>query len=435
MRKHLLWILVVAGCGSVEGKKPDAAVVVQDDAEVDAPPACPIGVTAMCPTSELITCDGQGNITAMQPCVLGCNTGENRCLKVAPSNNLSALFDEAEGATDFVLSGSTIIDTDSGSITDQSGARTPLTSTIASSPIGMFVVKVKSFQTGGGVTVQGTKALVILSAGDVKIDHDISVSARLAVNGPGAIANNAACRGGDGAAGNSNGKPGGGGGGFGTAGGKGGNGGSPVIQGGDIGMVAGNPELVPLRGGCPGGRASGASTNYAAGAAGGALQIVSGTSITIASNAALLANGTGGRKTASGAFACLVDTPCGNGEGGGAGGGILLEAPVVTLDASGGIFANGGGGSCSVNGSAQNGQRSTSVASGETCTGDTGSGGNGAAGATAAQNGANGLNDDPVGGGGGGGMGRIRVNLPLGTSFSPAGSVSGVLSAGTLQTR
>jgi hypothetical protein len=269
----------------------------------------------------------------------------------------------------------------------------------------------------------------------VKIDHDISVSARLEVNGPGAILSSSTCRGTDAAASNSNGEPGGGGGAFGTVGGKGGNGGSPVITGANGGMVAGNPELVPLRGGCPGGRGSGAPSGYAAGAAGGALQIVSGTSISINTDAALLANGTGGRKTSSGTVACLVDTPCGNGEGGGAGGGILLEAPMVTLVATAGIFANGGGGSCSVNGGAGNGQRSTDVALGQTCGGDTGNGGNGAAGTTAAQNGANGLNDDPVGGGGGGGMGRIRVNLPLGTSFSPAGAISGSLSAGTLQTR
>jgi len=295
MRRYtgVLWWVVIAGCGSVEGKRSDAAVTVQDDAAIDAPPECPVGTTTLCSGNSLLTCDGQGKVTGTQACALGCNTSETRCFKVAPSNDLAAAFDEAGAATDFVLSGSATIDTDAGTIVDQRGACTPLTSSGTVSPIGMFVIKVKSFQTGGLVTVQGTRALAIVSAGDVKIDHDISVSARLEVNGPGAILDSSTCRGTDAAASNVNGEPGGGGGAFGTVGGKGGNGGSPVITGANGGMVAGNPELVPLRGGCPGGRGSGAPSGYAAGAAGGALQIDSGTSIPINTDAALLANGTG----------------------------------------------------------------------------------------------------------------------------------------------
>ncbi len=400
------------------------------DAAADAPPECPIGTTAFCSSNALVTCDGSGQVLGTETCVLGCNTTETRCMKVDPSNSFASFFDEAAGSTDLVLSGATTIDTDAGTIVDQSGTRTPLTS----QPGAVLVIKVKSFTTGGIITVQGTRALVILSGGDVVIDHDINVNGRGEINGPGAIVNNAACRGGTPAASNANGGAGGGGGGFGTAGGSGGTGGSPVIAAGTAGAIAGNAELIPLRGGCPGGSSSYATANHFPGGAGGAVQIVSGTSIALGAGAAILANGAGAKGPSNQIF-CLVDNPCGNGHGGGAGGGVLLEAPVVTMDATAGIFANGGGGKCGVFGSAQSGQRSTSAASGQTCGADTGSGGNGAATGIAAQNGANGLNDDPVGGGGGGGMGRIRVNLPLGTTFTPGGSVSGVLSQGTLQTR
>lgn len=439
MKNHssfVVWLAAAvlgSACGEVSSnKKVDAAV--QNDAAIDAPPECPVGTTALCSGNGLVTCDGEGNITNTETCALGCNATETRCNKVDPSNGLAAMLDEAAASTDLLLSGATTINTDAGTIVDQTGMRTPLTSQVNGSPIGSLVIKVKSFTTGGNISVEGTRALVILSGEDVVINHDINVSARLDVNGPGAITNNASCRGGAPAANNADGGAGGGGGGFGTAGGTGGTGGIPVIAGGTAGMIAGNPELVPLRGGCPGGVSSyNSGGSHAPGAGGGAIQIVSGTRISVGDNAAILANGSGARGPAS--VFCVVDTPCGNGYGGGAGGGVLLEAPVVTLAATAGIFANGGGGKCGVSGSGQAGQRSTTPATGQTCSGDTGSAGNGAAGATGATNGGNGLNDDPVGGGGGGGMGRIRVNLPLGMTFVPAGTVSGVQSQGALQVR
>lgn len=429
--------LVAAACGSVDSTPIDAAIDATeiDAREIDAALACPIGVTTMCSGSDLVTCDGQGNVTATTACPLGCNQGAGRCNKVNPSNNLAAFFDEAEGATDLVLMGQTTIDTDAGTITDQSGARTPLTSTVTTGvPVGVFVIKVKSFQTGGIVTVVGSRALAIVSAENVTINHVLSMSARGELNGPGAIATDTTCRGGSAAAGNVNGDAGGGGGGFGTAGGRGGTGGNPQIAGGTPGGTVGVPELTPLRGGCPGGRASDAPANHFAGGGGGAIQIVSGTLISIGDGGFIAAHGAGG-KGPTGPIFCIVDVPCGVGEGGGSGGAILLEAPAITVAATGGIVANGGGGKCGVFGSASGGTNNATPAPGQTCGGDTGSGGNGSAGGVAAQNGGNGLNDDPVGGGGGGGAGRIRVNLPLGTSFTPMGVVSGASSAGSLGVR
>jgi hypothetical protein len=432
-------LVALVGCGSVDSKKqPDAAVTPMVDAAIDAPPPeCPIGVTALCDGASLVTCDGQGNVTATTECAAGCNSSERRCNLVTPSNVPSTMFDEAAASTDLVLSGSATIDTDAGTIVDQSGTRTPLTSTIATGagvPVGLLVVKVKSFTTGGNVTVTGSRGLVILSGGDVTIDHTIGVSAALETNGPGAITNDASCRGKNAAAGNANGTSGGGGGGFGTAGGSGGSGGSPSVAGGGIGAVAGNPELVPLRGGCPGGRAGGAPANHFAGGGGGAIQITSGTKIAIADGAAILASGGGARGPTQTIF-CIVNTPCGVGDGGGSGGGVLLEAPVVTLAATGGVFANGGGGKCGVFGAASNGQRSTTPAPGQQCSGNTGNGGNGGVLGVNPQNGANGSGNYPVGGGAGGGIGRLRVNLPLGATFQPEGVITAVLSAGVLQTR
>lgn len=432
-------LAALTACGSVDTEQVDAPpdpidAPVTDAAPIDAP-ACPIGTTAMCAGAELITCDGQGNITGTEACLLGCNATERRCNKLAPSNNLAAFYDEAEGATDLILVGAATIDTDSGTITDTGGARTPLTSTVtAGLPVGVFVIKVRSFTTGGLVTVQGTRALAIVSAGAVTIGHRLSVSARADINGPGALAIDANCRGGNAGAANANGHAGGGGGGFGTAGGRGGTGGSPTVQGGAAGGIAGVGELIPLRGGCPGGRSGPQPASYAAGGGGGAIQISSGTSIDIGAGGFVAANGGGGRGPSNPIF-CIIDTPCGIGEGAGSGGAILLEAPSITVAATGGVVANGGGGSCGVTGSGSAGLFSAMPAPGQTCAGDTGSGGDGAAGATAAQPGGNGLNDDPVGGGGGGGLGRIRVNLPLGTTFTPAGVVSGASSAGALAVR
>ena len=224
----LLALATASACGNVK-TSPDAAVPA-DDAAIDAPPNCPIGATARCVGDMLETCDGAGNVTGSSACELGCNATENRCNQVAPSNNLGAFLDEAATAPDLVLSGAATIDTTAGTITDTSGARVVPTSSVAVGagvPVAVFVVKVKSFTTGGNVTVTGNRALAIVSDGAVTIGHTIDISAAAGTNGPGALTNDATCRGGNAAAGNNEGKAGGGGGGFGTAGGDGGTGAPP----------------------------------------------------------------------------------------------------------------------------------------------------------------------------------------------------------------
>lgn len=427
--------LLATACGNVKNENIDAPPAI--DAALDAPTSCPVGTLNLCTAGTHITCDPQGNITAMETCTLGCNTGEPRCNKLAPSNNLATAFDEAAQAPDLILSGAATIDTDAGSITDQSGARTPPTSSLtAGLPIGVFIIKAKDV-TLNKVVVRGTKALAIVASGTITVTGDVSVSANRDTSGPGSLDN--ACRAGSAGAGNANGGAGGAGGGFGTAGGKGGTGGSPVVQGGVAGAVAGNIELVPLRGGCPGGHSSGevldADPNLAdPGGGGGAIQLVAGVEIRVGAGGFVSANGAGGKSRDS-ITLCLVNTPCGIPQGGGSGGAILLEAPLVTIGATGGLAANGGGGSCAPSGTGAAGGNNATPALGQVCSGATGSGGNGAAGNTAAQAGVNGSGSFPVGGGGGGGAGRIRVNIPLSAQFTPAGVVSPASTIGVLGTR
>lgn len=397
-------------------------------------PSCPVGTTMMCAGNSLVTCDGDGHATDTQPCALGCNEAAKRCNKVNPSNGFAGSLDDAAGGPDLMLVGAATIDTDLGTVTDTTGARTVLTSAItAGVPVGLFVIKVKSFATGGKVTVVGARGLVIVASGTVSIHHVLSVSARVQLNGPGAMPNDISCYGGAPLAGNANGHAGGGGAGFGTIGGRGGNGGNPTVQGGAAGGVAGTTELVPLRGGCAGGADVTSDSDYTKGAGGGAIQIVSGEMIDLGDGGFVAANGSGGGKYKGPQLVCQVGTPCDHGDGGGSGGAILLEAPVVAVGSLGGIVANGGGGACNVNGLADSGGLSAAPAVGPTCFQDGSKGGDGGAGGIAAQNGGNGTGTTPVGGGGGGGMGRIRVNV-LG-AFAPAGVVSGVVTTGALGLR
>jgi len=169
------------------------------------------------------------------------------------------------------------------------------------------------------------------------------------------------------------------------------------------GSVYGNATITPLQAGSAGGN----SNNNYWGAGGGAIQISSGTSITVRSVGIITASG-GGEYS-----------------GGGSGGAILLEAP--TLDLQGYVTANGGGGgalcSCgSVPGN--NGRSDGQPASGATPAGSTiPTGGNGSAGSTV--NGSPGTFGDASTdlGGGGGGAGWIRLN-----SSSGSATISGTIS-------
>jgi hypothetical protein len=194
--------------------------------------------------------------------------------------------------------------------------------------------------------------------------------------------------------------------------GAGGPSGKATATNGAAGKTYGTPTLVPLVGGSAGGRGS-----LSAGGGGGAVELVAGTSITIASGGVVSAGGGAGYDgTDDGLYVA---------SGGGSGGAVLIEAPLVTV--AGTIAANGGAGGGGASGtlSAHDAAESATAAVGGQV-GTTGAGGNGSAAATIA--GAAGGAGDALGGnfspgGGGGGAGYIRINTTAGSA-----TVSGTLS-------
>lgn len=368
-------------------------------------------------------------------CPLGCHPTEPRCNDIDPSNGLAPYLDMAANGQDVVLTDGAVINTTEGTIVDGDGTGLVLSTSMddAGRPVGIFVVMVKSLDASG-ITVVGDRALAIVSAGNITLRGVLSVSADQDVSGPGALVNDPICRGenGEGVDGEEN--AGGGGGGFGTAGGHGGNAGGS--NGGEGGQVAGDIELSPLRGGCPGG--SGyfndvTSSDFGAGG-GGAIQLVAAGQVYLAPGSFIAANGGSAHACTPGFICtCAVGAVCFSGDGGGAGGGIIIEAMAVKLAAGSGLVANGGAGHCGPNGNAPAPSLSAEPAQGTVC-GDE-SAGDGGAGTIEATAATSDFKELPEAGGGGGGAGRIRVNLPVGSSFEPAGVVSPIATVGPISTR
>ena len=382
--------------------------------------------TVSCSTQVLNTCDAQG-MSHPTTCAFGCDASGPRCFDMLPSNTgMAACLDASSTDGDVTIPDGATIDTDKGTVTDANGDPiTMFSQTIAAPPDG---VEVRCFHGGniavGDVTVVGAPALAIAANGAVTINGKLSVDPSAPdVGGPG-ILDSAGCTGGKGTAVGSFDAGGGGGGGFGGAGGAGGLG-SSTATGGTAGAASGNPELVPLRGGCSGGQVG--NTVLAPNAA-GALQIVSRVSITISGGVS--ASGGGGYSEQNGGFVYTG--------GGGSGGGILLEAPAVTVGAQGYIVANGGGGGGTTPGSS--GLASTMNAPGGAAS-DAGAsvaigqGGLGGALAGAATRGHNSGASTGFGGGGGGGVGRIRVNTYSGLNPMAGAVLSPTPTTGAVGTR
>jgi hypothetical protein len=413
------------GCGSVSSKDPDASPPADApaadappvDAPVDAPPL-PDGFT--CTPGEVLTCSGDagtqcaadGMSTEAVTCAAGCNATETRCNKVETSNALNSYLDMAAAEPDAVLGTNATINTDDGGVVVDGAAVAIRSELITTTTPNVRVLIVKSLTTTN-VTVRGTPALAIVSAGDIQIDGTFSVSAvaHSETSGPGAL-DAGGCVGGSYATANSAfGGPAGAG--FGTIGGRGGsatNGANPTVNGAAGGSIVGNATLVPLRGGCH----SGTDVAGNKGGGGGAVQLVSSTQIIV--NGTVAANG-----SSRGA--------------GGSGGGVLLEAPSVTL--AGNVVANGAGGAGGgIASPGEDGRLDAQQAAGG-APADTnyGSGGKGAAGTSGATQGANKSYDGIVfGGDGGGGVGRIRINVRSG-GLSQTAVVSPPASVGTLSVR
>jgi hypothetical protein len=458
--RRLVWVLwAVAACSF------DASGVGGGSGSIDAPPgAADANVDAMVDASTVgcscagntLKCTGQPD----QSCSLGCSMASGaHCEALVPSNGVS--LTELNAATAALAttpsSGTTtshdyVINTDTGEIDDYgddgfpnntptvvraagTGANGGIVFDTIGPTISVLAVDNVDFAANSTVYGFGTRALVILSRGDVSIQGDVDFSAgcydaggaydpTCAGPGGGAGGTNlvAATGCGAGGAGLAGHFTGGGGGAMGAVGGAGGDfsGGN---KGGPGGSVAACPDatLVPLAGGSGGGVGA-AGTGGFGGGGGGALQITSLTKIGLthpgvaSTPTEIYVGGSGGRGT---------PTTDDGGGGGGAGGGILLEAPMVVVHAT--LAANGaGGGGGRVTGASADGQMgTTSVMQALGGVGDgtgmnTGRGGFGGAAAGAASQGVAGADGT---GGGGGAIGRIRINTK-----GPADTAGGTIS-------
>ncbi|MBA3396450.1 MAG: hypothetical protein H0T89_27715 [Deltaproteobacteria bacterium] len=286
----------------------------------------------------------------------------------------------------------------------------------------VLVIAVQNLRVTGGdngsLFVNGSRPLILLANGIVEIDDGSITTVSSALDGPGCLNG----RGGNGFDQTAEvGGGGGGGGGFGprvqsnasgAAGGFGAFEGGFVPMGSTPGLLEpGTETLVPLRGGCPGGKGGRHESGTAgeAGRAGGAFQLSAKTSLSI--KGIINAPGLGGGN----AFDRLS-----GGGGGGSGGAILLEAPTITFVGGALLCANGGGGGAG----GMHPNLSTSGLcdvpifpgqAGGDPTSSKSTGGGGATEPSASEPGfigsmAVGATEVRGGGGGGGGLGRIRLN-------------------------
>jgi hypothetical protein len=267
----------------------------------------------------------------------------------------------------------------------------------------VYLLRATSLNVAFGDTVRliGTRPVIIAVNGNATIDGIIDASADVA--GPGAGGSSAlSCdsvvsgeyaTGQDGTYVAPN-TRGGGGGGFGTDGGLGGG-----VTTSSRGKDRGTPNLIPLRGGCSGGKGGLASYCFVnpipVGAGGGAFQLSVAGTLTINGTGRLLANGGVGPDGIS----CDVVTSPGpppvtttyvvGGFGGGSGGAILLEASAFSLADELEVVAQGNGGPGGMGGSGRAGGAGSTDAD------------------TPGGNGSRSSSGTYTGGGGGGGYGRL----------------------------
>jgi len=442
MRNRLPFVLLTfVACGDNIRPFTDAATARDsplngDAIAIDAPAACSPNAV-LCDGDSVVTCSAAGDEETRTICVMGCDGTKvpPRCLTPVPSNLATDTCTTAAAGDLTVAANQTIT-------LDTSAANCDV---VQSQGAGLPVICVRKFANvtiDGTVIGAGANVLAIVATTSMTINGTIDVSSRAAASGPAGTSTDS-----DG------GQPaqasaGGGGAGYLTAGGAGAV--SSLITGGNggaAGPAVGTAQIIPGRGGAPGGDGGPQAEQVSAGGfGGGAVQLASCNTLTIGADAVIDAGG-GGGGGGNGSLQATIDP--GGGAGGGSGGSILIEAPVITL--AGGMFANGGaggsGGAHGLNGTpgvdgmpGADGARSVTPAMGGggviVGTIITGAGGNGGA-----------LNTDPTGGvtptatavessgGGGGAAGRIRVNVRSGTTATLTGAIISPLhSAGDMAT-
>jgi hypothetical protein len=426
---RILGIALLGGCSfdSSGVASDDGGVATVDASTVDADPAAPDANTADAPpgTPDAIPAPDAGPDPITEDVVH------------VPSGAEQSSHDQV------VLSGSVTINTEN--LTFGGGPAPAPFDAVAQDggdgELAILHVKTLTVMGGANVRVVGTRPFVVIASGAIVVDGLIDAGARRAT--PGAGGSSARMGGGAGNNGaHVNGSfrdSGGGGAGFNTAGAKGGDatcnggcGGGPAV-GGAGGNGYGNTTQDRLLGGSGGGIGV-SCMSETAGAGGGALQLYSGTSITIGTNGGLLVGGGGG----GGGVLCSGNW--GAGAGGGSGGSIFLQSPAVAH--MGNLSANGGGGGSGAGEDDQNqpsagkpgtdGALGIAAAPGGPAQDEFGSaGGNGGATSDGPTPGEAEASGSGNGGGGGGAVGRIRVITHSGGYTDPGSTNSPSVVAGT----
>jgi hypothetical protein len=339
------------------------------------------------------------------------------------------------GTGRLILQDGAVIDTSNLTIDDVSYPDGPEATIVfdawAQEPAGpeLAVLHVLEFGIQSGtVTVRGTRPLVIIASGEIRLAGMLEAGARGVEPGPSGWAPGMGpAAGGSGLHAEESQDGGGGGGGHGSMGGSGGSG--LCVDGacgsGGGGAVAGTADLAVLEGGSGGG--AGAIRTLTdtcvpapGGAGGGAVQLTALDRIRIEPGGGIHVGGGGG---AGGAFEPLCDDN-GGGGGGGSGGAIFLQAPEV--ENRGVLAANGGGGGSGAHESSFPGQDALPgdrpAAGGQQVNSVAFAGGCGAALVTDCS--LDGGSGNSNAGGGGGGVGRIVVLTNRGGFLQDDGLVS-----------
>ncbi len=390
---------------------------------------CEANQTA-CTNGTVSSCDAAGNVVSSETCPLGCFEDQPRCRDIDPSNGLGQYLDLVPEPPDLDLEGAHF-DTGAGTITTKSGETIAVPSFGAANSGGplirVFVANkvrlknVSAYSTAGPDHVSGP-ALAILARREIVIDG------RLAVAGTAGGVKTLGCSGGIGSFFRDDRAVASGGGAHATPGARGGDIGT--FGGGAGGQATGTDSLIPLRGGCPSGGAedaeTGAVTLYGS-AGGGAVQLSSRVGIDV--QGVIDVRGKPGDYEAAPGITVVL--------GGGAGGGILLEAPMVNLGSGARLIAKGGGGGTI--GSSPSDDDSAAPSPGMSCPGTCPDGGNGAApGVAAAAGESSPVTTGPglISGGGGGGMGRVRINTTDATYLKSNTAIeAAIVTSGVLRTR
>lgn len=427
------WVSVDATLRRGETVEVTARLGWDPDGGVDTgPDASCLG--SRCQGDDLVGCADAGLVTTS--CPLGCvEQPVARCRRLVPSNGVAFTLTSPE---DLVLpaGAAVFINTSTGKISGTIAAPAMFQVPQAGAPtITVFVFRSINIGPTAIVKATGANALALLSEGPIVLDGLLDGSASGIAGGPGGGRGADLQAGATGPGAGLDGKydsgggfaGGGGGGSHAAAGGAGGAGGT--VSGGVAKPFSLVETLEPLLGGSGGGRGGRGGTAINAGrggGGGGAVQIVSGTSISIGGG--INVGGEGGKVN--------NNILCGGG-GAGSGGSILLEAPAVSLHTAT-LAANGGGGAGgSATGGAvagASGDLSAGVAKGGAGTPATGGDG-GAGGAKKGPKGKNGIGALEAGGGGGGGLGAVRINTRTGSAEPSGAVISAQVSWGKVKTK